>query len=67
MNFKRFDLPRVYDALWIDVRESMLTFFHQVFCVPDPVAGLAGAGGLIVPQMLVQRFDKPDAFTQRNT
>jgi hypothetical protein len=49
------------------MRQTMFAFFHQVFCVPDPVAGLAGAGSFIVSQVLVQRFDKPDSFSQRNT
>lgn len=56
----------MHDAWWINVRQTMLAFFHQVLCVPDPVAGLAGAGGFVVAQVLVQRFDEPDSFTQRN-
>jgi hypothetical protein len=40
-------------------------FLGQVFRCPDPVAGLASAGRLIVPQFAVQGFDEFDALTQR--
>jgi hypothetical protein len=50
----------------VNVRQLMLAFFQQVFCVPDPDAGLAGAGGFVMPQMTVQRFNKFDSFTQGN-
>jgi hypothetical protein len=51
------------DAWWINVRQTMFAFFHQVFRVPDPVTGLAGTGGFIVSQVLMQRFDKSYSFT----
>lgn len=46
------------------MRETMLRFLRQVLRVPDPVAGFAGAGRFVVSQMLVQRFDQFDAFSQ---
>jgi hypothetical protein len=48
-----------------DVRQVMLEFFRQVFRIPNPAAGLAGARGLVVPQFAVQGFDQLDAFAQR--
>ncbi|MCO4811275.1 MAG: hypothetical protein KC572_06710 [Gammaproteobacteria bacterium] len=48
------------------MRQVMLAFFEQAFCVPDPVAGLAGTGGFVMPQMTMQRFNKSDSFTQGN-
>ena len=50
----------------INMRQVMLTFFHQVFCLPDPDARLTSACGFIVSQVLVQRFAEADAFTQGN-
>ena len=44
----------------------MLAFLHQVLCVSDPVARLAGTSRLIVSQVFVQRFDEQDSFTQGN-
>ena len=48
----------------LHVRQVMLEFFRQVFRIPDPAAGLAGAGRLVVPQLAVQRFDQLDTFAQ---
>jgi hypothetical protein len=56
----------MHDAGRVNVRQVMLAFFEQVFCVPDPAAGLAGTGGLIVPQVAMQRFDEFYSFTQGN-
>ena len=56
-------LVRVYYAWRVDVRQVMLRFLRQVLCVPDPVAGFAGAGGFVVTQMLVRRFNELDALT----
>jgi hypothetical protein len=56
----------MHDAWWVNVRQVMLAFFQQMFCVPDPVAGLAGTGGFVMPQMTMQRFNKSDSFTQGN-
>jgi hypothetical protein len=53
----------MYDAGRVDVRQTMFAFFHQVFRVPDPVAGLTGTGGFIMSQVSVQRFDKSYSFT----
>ncbi len=47
----------------IHVRKMMLAFFGQVFRISYPVTGLAGARGFVVTQVVVQRFDKFDAFT----
>jgi len=59
-------LLRMYYTRWINMRQAMLTFLHQVFCISNPVAGLAGTSGLIVPQVSMQRFDKSNSFTQGN-
>jgi hypothetical protein len=56
----------MHDAWRVNVRQVMLAFFQQVLCVPDPDAGLAGAGGFVMPQMTMQRFNKSDSFTQGN-
>jgi hypothetical protein len=48
----------------LDVRQVMLEFFRQVFRIPNPAAGLAGARGLVVPQFAVQGLDQLDAFAQ---
>jgi hypothetical protein len=50
-----------------DMWEVMFHLLGQMLGVANPVAGLAGAGRFVVAQMFVQRFDKLDAFTQRNT
>jgi hypothetical protein len=52
------------DNSWIHVRELVFRLLSQVLRVTNPVAGLTGAGGFVVAQMLVQCLDKFDAFTQ---
>jgi hypothetical protein len=56
----------MHDAWRVNVRQVVLAFFQQMFCVPDPDAGLAGTRGFVMPQMTMQRFNKPDSFTQGN-
>jgi hypothetical protein len=46
----------------IDVRKLVLYFFRQVLGIPDPAAGLAGTGRLVMSQMPVKRFDQLDAL-----
>jgi len=59
-------LLRMYYTRRINVRQMMLALLHQLFCVPDPAAGLACTGRFIVSQVIVQRFNEPDSFTQGN-
>jgi hypothetical protein len=56
----------MHDARRVNVRQVMFAFLEQVFCVPDPAAGLAGTRRFIVPQVAVQGFDELDSFTQGN-
>ncbi len=48
----------------LDVRKVVFEFFRQVFRIPDPAAGLAGARRLVMPQLAVQRLDELHAFAQ---
>ena len=56
-------LFRVDDPGRIDMWQFMLCLLRQVFGIPDPVTGLTRAGGFVVEQVLVQRFDEADSFT----
>ena len=48
------------------MRKVVFAFLRQVFGVPDPDTGLAGAGCLIVAQFTVQCLDQLYPFTQRS-
>ena len=48
----------------LDVRKVVFEFLRQVFRVPNPAAGLAGACRLVMPQLAVQRFDELYTFAQ---
>lgn len=47
----------------INMRQMVLCLLRQAFRVPDPVTGLTRAGGFVMAQVLVQRFDEADSFT----
>jgi hypothetical protein len=42
----------------------MLRFFEYVHGAPDPATGLAGTGGLVVTQVVVQPFYNLDALAE---
>ena len=57
-------LVRMLDNSRIHMRELVFHLLGQVLSATNPVAGLTGAGGFVMAQMLVQRLDKIDALTQ---
>jgi hypothetical protein len=48
----------------INVWQMVLAFFGQTFGVPDPAAGFASTGRLIMAQLAVQALDELDAFAK---